>query len=297
MAHAWQHALVAALGATPGALPGRASAPTWRRTGGSGPTAIWSLSMSPARFLVKIADPAHAEMLSAEAEGLRALAGAGAIRVPAVHANGTAEDAAFLALEWLDIVDGGRGAALGHALAKLHRASAPRFGWHRDNTIGATPQRNDWSDDWAAFFRDCRLAPQLELAAANGYGRRLGAKGECLLAVTAPLLDGHEPAPSLLHGDLWAGNAGRLDDDTPVVFDPATYYGDREADLAMTELFGGFPASFLDAYAAAWPLAPGYPLRRTLYNLYHVLNHLNLFGASYLARVEAMMDELLAAAV
>ena len=292
----WQDALAATLDATPGAPAGHARRAAWTRIGGNALSSVWSLSMPPSRFFVKIAGPANADMLAAEAEGLRAIAATDAVRVPIVYASGSAEGVVFLALEWLDIVDGGRGAALGAALAKLHASTAPRFGWHRDNAIGTTPQANGWSDDWAAFFRDRRLAPQLALAASNGHGATLQQAGERLLDRVPELLRGHAPKASLLHGDLWAGNAARLEDATPVVFDPAAYYGDREADLAMTELFGGFNAAFYDAYAEAAPLPAGYPRRRTLYNLYHVLNHLNLFGATYLARAEAMIDELLAAA-
>ncbi len=213
---------------------------------------------------------------------------------PGCSPSAGSEGAEFLALEWLEIVDGGRDASLGRALARMHAATAPRFGWHRDNTIGMTPQVNGWSDDWAGFFRDRRLRPQLELAERNGYRGALGRDGVELLERVPRLLEDHRPAASLLHGDLWAGNAGRLRDGSPVVYDPATYYGDREADLAMTELFGGFGPAFHAAYAEAMPIPEGYPTRRTLYNLYHVLNHLNLFGAAYLARAEAMIAELLA---
>jgi protein-ribulosamine 3-kinase len=176
----------------------------------------------------------------------------------------------------------------------MHATTSSRFGWHRDNTIGATLQANAWDDDWAAFFRDRRLRPQLELAERNGYGGTLRRDGAALLERIPHLLGGHRPAASLLHGDLWAGNAGRLRDGTPVIYDPAAYYGDREADLAMTELFGGFGSAFYATYNEAMPLPDSYEKRRTLYNLYHVLNHLNLFGTSYLGRAEAMIAELLA---
>ena len=182
------------------------------------------------------------------------------------------------------------------ALAQLHRTTAEAYGWHRDNTIGTTPQDNARTEDWAAFFRDRRIAPQLALAARNGHGGRLQRAGERLLAAMPLLLAGHAPVASLLHGDLWSGNAARLASGEPVIFDPAVYFGDRETDLAMTELFGGFPAAFHAAYRAAWPIDAGYPVRRTLYNLYHVLNHLNLFGGGYGAQAEAMIGQLLAEA-
>jgi fructosamine-3-kinase len=293
----WQEALVATLKATPGALEGNGNghAADWRRIGGNALSSVWALRLGEARFFVKVADDKDAEMLSAEAEALRAIAETHTVRVPQVMAIGSAGAAGFLVLEWLDMVEGGRDAALGRALAQLHATTAPRFGWHRDNTIGTTPQANGWEDDWATFFRDRRLAPQLALAARNGFAGALARDGEQLLAGCDALLAGHAPQPALLHGDLWAGNAGRLADGTAVIFDPSTYFGDREADLAMTELFGGFGPDFYAAYADAAPLPPGHELRRTLYNLYHVLNHLNLFGAAYLARAEQMAAELVAA--
>jgi fructosamine-3-kinase len=295
MTSGWQETVVATLRAAPGStLDGRV--PEWRRIGGGTVTSVWSLQLGEARYFVKIADAAHAEMLSAEVEALRAIAQTATLRVPQVYASGQAQDGPFVALEWLDIVDGGRDAALGRALAQLHAHVAPQFGWHRDNTIGTTRQRNDWSSDWTAFFRDLRVAPQLELAARNGFAGKLERNGRRLLDAVPALLRDHRPAASLLHGDLWAGNAGRLADGTPVVFDPATYYGDREADLAMTELFGGFSADFYAAYREAAPLPPGYELRSRLYNCYHVLNHLNLFGEAYLARSQALVGELAALA-
>ncbi|MGH6783371.1 MAG: fructosamine kinase family protein [Sphingomicrobium sp.] len=266
--------------------------PRWSRIGGNATTAHWSLKIGLARSFVKTVRVSDTDALAAEADALHAIAGSGAVRVPVVYAQGIAEGTAFLALEWLDIVDGGRGAALGRGLAKMHAVTGPQFGWHRDNTIGPTPQPNAWCDDWAEFFRDRRLRPQLELAARNGYRGALEHRGEKLLDAIPRLLRGHRPAASLLHGDLWAGNAGRLADGTPVLYDPATYYGDHEADLAMTELFGGFGADFYAAHAEALPVDNGYPVRRTLYNLYHVINHLNLFGESYRARAEAMVSEL-----
>ena len=253
------------------------------------------------RVFVKRAAGADAAMLACEADGLRALAATGTIRVPAIVAeNATANDA-HLALEWLDLAAPIEPVALGRALAALHCAPPPRgpcgerFGWHRDNFIGGTPQVNDWGDDWTAFFRDARLAPQLERAFHNGFHGHLERDGARLLLELPGSLRDHAPSPSLVHGDLWQGNAGTLPDGTPVVFDPAVYVGDGEVDLAMTELFGGFGGAFMRAYESVRPIAPGYALRRELYNLYHLLNHLNLFGAAYLARTERAVARLLEA--
>ncbi len=233
-------------------------------------------------------------MFEAEAKGLREIAAAGAVRVPAPVCFGVAGGRAFLALEYLELAGGEGDARLGEQLARLHRHVGDRFGWHMDNTIGATPQINTPMTDWVAFFRRHRLGFQLRLAAERGLGGGLQRKGERLMADMDVLFSGHDPAPSLLHGDLWGGNRGSLTDGTPVVFDPAVYYGDREADLAMTGLFGGFGPDFYAAYRAAWPLDDGYPVRRELYNLYHILNHANLFDGGYAARAESMMDRLLA---
>jgi fructosamine-3-kinase len=176
----------------------------------------------------------------------------------------------------------------------MHRQAQPYFGWRRDNTIGSTLQLNSSSDDWLTFWREQRLGFQLKLAANNGYGGSLQAKGERLCSDMAVFFEHYSPHPSLLHGDLWAGNAAVDKQGRPVVFDPACYYGDREADLAMTELFGGFSPDFYSAYQAEWPLDHGYSLRKTFYNLYHSLNHLNLFGGGYLRQAESMMAQLLA---
>jgi fructosamine-3-kinase len=154
---------------------------------------------------------------------------------------------------------------------------------------------NTPSASWTEFFRERRLRYQLELAARNGYGGRLQELGAELLAHIEPLLADHTPAPSLLHGDLWGGNAAVDSEGAPVIFDPAVYYGDREADLAMTRLFGGFSAAFYSAYESAWPLPKGARARVDLYNLYHVLNHVNLFGGGYEAQAESMMERLLGA--
>src|SRR4051812_46420149 len=231
-------------------------------------------------------------MLDAEADGLAALRSAGAMRVPDVVARGDDGDDAWLVLEWLDLAPlGERGAArLGEALARQHRLPQARFGWARDNFIGSTPQSNGWSDDWLAFWREKRLHAQLRLAARNGLPSRAIDRGERLLADCEAFFRGTMPQASLLHGDLWSGNAASLAGDEPVVFDPAVYVGDREADVAMTELFGGFPSQFMSAYRAAWPIDVGYPVRRDFYNLYHVLNHANLFAGGYVSQAAQSIE-------
>jgi fructosamine-3-kinase len=250
-----------------------------------------------ARFFVKVNDLRFAASFEAEADGLVALGGAG-VRVPRPVARGAAEGSAFLVLEFLELGHGTDASfrELGRRLARLHGHRGPHFGWHRDNFIGLTPQSNAPCEAWAEFWRRERLAPQLSLAAANGHDGRLRSLGTDVLAALPRLLGGYTPVPALLHGDLWSGNAGFLSNGTPVVFDPAVYYGDPEADLAMTELFGGFPESFYEGYREVRQLGTGYRVRRVLYNLYHVLNHLNLFGAGYRAQAERMMERLIEAA-
>ncbi|HEY3073777.1 MAG TPA: fructosamine kinase family protein, partial [Burkholderiales bacterium] len=214
---------------------------------------------------LKVNDARFADAFAAEADGLAALRAAGCT-APEPVSHGAAGRAAFLLMEFLELKSRGDFAALGRMLATMHRAHGSRFGWARDNYIGSTPQLNGAYENWAEFWRARRLEPQLAFAKRNGY--------DLDAADVMQLLEGHTPAPSLLHGDLWSGNAGFLAGGAPALFDPAVYYGDREADLAMTELFGGFPPEFYSAYGE---LPAGYETRKHLYNLYHLLNHLNLF--------------------
>ena len=240
------------------------------------------------RFFLKWAGPGlPAGLLEAEARGLDALAAAGAVRVPGVVARGGAPTA-WLLTEWLEPGAGGDDpwTRLGRELAALHRHRADRFGAGADNFIGSLAQRNDPADDWAGFWRDRRLAPQLERAAAAGHldrddRRRFERLFDRLETLLAP---GREEGPSLLHGDLWSGNV-HMTAHGPAILDPSVYHGHREVDLAMADLFGGFGPGFRAAYEEAWPLAPGYePARRSVYQLYYLLVHVNLFGAGYVPR-------------
>ena len=245
-------------------------------------------------FFVKTQPAARLAMLEAEAVGLADLAAANAVRVPQVVCHGVAEGMAYLVLEHLPLRPHGDAAQLGRQLARQHRVGADRFGGASDNWIGATAQPNGPMDDWVDFWRERRLGFQLKFAARNGYGGALQRDGEALMARLEGFFVAYRPAPSLLHGDLWGGNHGFLADGMPLIFDPASYLGDRECDLAMSELFGGFAPAFHAAYRETWPLDPGYPVRRTLYNLYHILNHANLFGGGYAAQAHRMMAQLLA---
>jgi len=264
----------------------------------------FKLSDGACHYFVKTQAAIRLGWFEAEAAGLAALDAAHAVRAPRVVCHGVAAGQAYLVLEHLSLQSHGDAAQLGRLLARQHRVSAPQFGGPRDNWIGATPQPNAW--------RDQRLGFQLRLAAGNGYGGALQTNGTALMAQLDALFDGYAPSPSLLRGDLWGGNHGYLADGSydlscpsghrkseypcgaPVIFDPAVYFGDRECDLAMTELFGGFAPEFYAAYREAWPLDAGYAVRKTLYNLYHVLNHANLFGGSYVTQATRMTAQLLA---
>jgi fructosamine-3-kinase len=278
-----------------------------------------------AEFFLKWNEQAPAEMFAAEADGLRALRAAGVphgVRVPEVIAlgssegsgspetsdsratKGPAEASGWLLLEYIAGGAGGRGYGwtLGSALADLHAAPtsarSPGYGWQRDNFIGPLPQANPSTEDWATFWRDARLAPQVSRARARGSlttdDHRLL---ERLLERTGEALAGAEAdGPSLLHGDLWSGNVYPDASGRPVLIDPAVYIGHREVDLAMSELFGGFPAGFLDAYHEARPLDEAYGrIRRPLYQLYYLLVHVNLFGEGYLSGVRGAVREVLGA--
>jgi fructosamine-3-kinase len=241
------------------------------------------------------AQPGWLEMFEAEAAGLALLASAQAVRVPAVVVHGAAHPGvvpAFIVMEWIDRGREQRtaGATLGRQLADLHRATAPAYGLDHGNYCGATPQDNRTLPTWIEFYGQRRLGFQMELAGRQGLlpgerRRRL----ERLIGQLGRWIDESACQPSLLHGDLWGGNwlvdaAGQ-----PVLIDPAVYYGDREAELAMCRLFGGFPADFFAAYDAAWPPAAGRDERIPLYQLYHLLNHLNLFGEGYGGQVDSIL--------
>ncbi len=254
----------------------------------------WRLDGTGGRcFFVKTNSSCNEEMFVAEAAGLQEIIDTGTVAVPAPVCFGSVENRAFLVLEYLFFRAGDASQRLGHELARMHRHTRSDYGWSRDNTIGSTPQINIPGSDWPEFWREQRLGYQLQLAEENGYGGSLQRKGELLLQLFPALFSSYMPPASLLHGDLWSGNQAVTRYGQPVIFDPAVYFGDRETDIAMTELFGGFPTRFYAAYNEEWPLDDGYPVRRDLYNLYHILNHLNLFGSGYLRQAEQMMERLL----
>jgi fructosamine-3-kinase len=244
-------------------------------------------------YFVKLNQASKLNMFAAEALGLQAITDTLSIRVPQVLGWGSTTTHSFMILEWINL---GRGepsnwSVMGKHLANLHRHThAQGFGWIQANTIGETPQINTWCTDWATFFSNHRIGYQLKLAQRSGGAF---SQAQALLRAIPQLLTNHSPQPSLVHGDLWSGNAAFSNTGEPIIFDPAVYYGDREVDLAMTELFGGFPPSFYQGYRDTWPLAEGYSQRKVLYNLYHILNHFNLFGGSYFNQAERMMNQVI----
>ena len=247
----------------------------------------------PLAYFVKINQANRIAMFEAEALALSQIAATKSIRVPHPVCWGTVDGSAYIVLEWLDFGYGDHQAweEMGRNLAALHRVTHPHsFGWEQPNTIGSTPQINSWKTSWLEFFTEHRLSYQFQLSHRKG-GRF--PQEEKLLAALPEILAGHEPQPSLVHGDLWSGNAAITQQGEAVIFDPAAYFGDREVDIAMTQLFGSFPANFYSAYNKAFPLLTGYPQRRILYNLYHVLNHFNLFGGSYESQANQMIQSLL----
>lgn len=252
----------------------------------------YQVSSNDQTYFVKLNDASKVEMFAAEALGLQQIYATKTITVPQPICWGTAGNSSFIVLQWLDLGSGSNSSwtAMGRQLAAMHRAGSSQFGWSRNNTIGSTPQINTWMNNWADFFAEQRIGFQLKLAQRRG-GDFL--ESNRVVDAVREQLAGWQPQASLLHGDLWSGNAAISRDGAPIIFDPATYYGDRETDLAMTELFGGFPAAFYDGYNEAWSLDSGYSQRKSIYNLYHILNHFNLFGGGYGHQAKTIIRQLI----
>lgn len=269
---------------------------TARGVGGGSINSGWQVRGADARYFIKTNRRDTIAMFDAEIEGLNELAEAKAVRVPRPLLAGQTGSDAFLMLEYIGLTRGGgqTAARLGEQLAAQHRRTAEEFGWCRENTIGSTPQLNEPDDSWVRFFSERRVKFQLDLALQNNAPGPLFDSGCRLLESVYWFFETYTPEPSLLHGDLWGGNWAADDQDNPVIFDPAVYYGDSEVDIAMTRLFGGFGSEFYAAYDSNRTPDSGAPVRSELYNLYHVLNHFNLFGGGYAAQAESMIDYLLA---
>lgn len=251
------------------------------------------IDSSNKHWFIKENQPSLLRMFAAEAEGLQEIQNSNSIRAPNPVCYGQTDDFSYLVLEYISMRGGINQYATGEQLARMHQKTHSLFGWGQENTIGSTPQINTQLADWPSFWKEQRLLFQLKLAHKKGYSDSDYETGMKLAENLKAFFSNYQPVPSLLHGDLWGGNCSTDLDNNPVIFDPALYYGDREADIAMTELFGGFDQKFYSAYNAAYPLDPGYKTRKTLYNLYHILNHYNLFGGGYASQAAAMSRQLL----
>ncbi|MBO3462517.1 fructosamine kinase family protein [Aetokthonos hydrillicola Thurmond2011] len=263
-----------------------------RSVGGGCINQGYAISDGQRTYFVKFNQASQVSMFEAEALGLQQMFQTATIRVPKPICWGITGNSSYVVLEWLEIGTGNTKSweELGRKLAAMHKVTRSEgFGWDMNNTIGSTPQINTWTTDWVEFFANHRLGYQFKLARRRGgdFPRE-----KDLLAAIPEILT-HQPQPSLVHGDLWGGNAGCTVSGEPIIFDPATYFGDREVDIAMTELFGGFPTAFYQGYNEAWPLDKGYQRRKILYNLYHILNHFNLFGGGYASQANRMIGEIL----
>ncbi|WP_227817080.1 fructosamine kinase family protein [Nitrogeniibacter aestuarii] len=252
-------------------------------SGGSVHDSFSVLASDGSRYFVKTGDAVALDMFEAECDGLDGLRAPGCFKIPeviAVHGNA---DHACLILEHLDLRPVGtdaEGKRFGEALAQLHTITNPEFGWRRDHYLGRTPLNNTWTTQWSRFLATTRFAPLLATAIDQGH-TELKIPGEKLLNRLPALFANNPLQPALTHGDLWHGNAGMTAEGTPVLFDPATSFGDPDADLAMASLFGGFPNSFFLAYRAAMPAREDHAMLERLYRCFHLLNHLVLFGAAY----------------
>ena len=252
----------------------------------------YKLQGQKTNYFVKLNQAVKVEMFQAEALGLKQMYDTQTITIPQPICWGVASSNSYIVLEWLDLgrANNSSWLEMGKQLALMHhKGTAAKFGWDTNNTIGSTPQINSWIDNWADFFAEQRIGYQLHLANRNGGNFN---NPDEIVSIIKQKLANRKPQVSLVHGDLWSGNADITAEGQPTIFDPATYYGDREVDLAMTELFGGFPATFYQGYNQQWPLDPGYTQRKDIYNLYHILNHFNLFGGGYGSQAKRIIQQI-----
>ncbi len=253
----------------------------------------WCLNAGDKRFFVKTNQRERLGMFEAEQRGLLIMQQSHSIRVPEVIGCGWTGGHAFIVMEYIDLGGPINEAQFGCQLAAMHRQSNPVFGFEFDNTIGSTAQINTFTEDWVGFWQRYRLGYQLDLAKENRLDKKMIRQGEKLNEQADQFFTDYQPIPSLLHGDLWSGNQSTDEVGNPVIYDPACYFGDHEADLAMMELFGRPSQRFFETYEAVFPIDSGYSTRRDLYNLYHILNHANLFGGGYAASARSIIDHLL----
>lgn len=244
-------------------------------------------------YFVKLQRKSQINQFETEAYSLKQIKQLDIIPCPDVIAFGTTLDKSFLVLEYIAFNNATQTDwyQFGKQLAYMHKQSSHgKFGWQQDNFIGTTPQPNNWRSNWRTFFAEQRIGWQLQLLAEKSI--TFGSI-EHIIDVCHDILLHHQVTPCLVHGDLWQGNV-RFSNEGPFIFDPASYYGDREVDLAMTELFGQLPSAFYRGYQAAYPIEKDYDKRKHVYNFYHILNHANLFGGVYIEQSKANLARILA---
>ena len=253
----------------------------------------YRISDGDTEYFVKCNDAISTDMFKAEASGLHALQQTNQFKIPKVITYGNFENNCYLVLEYLNFTGSNSLKLFGEKLAKLHTTSLDRFGFSQDNFIGKTKQLNSWSENWGEFFTENRLAFQIDLLKQKGSNIHKDGNLIELLKILPEFLNSHQPKPSLVHGDLWQGNYGFSENGQPVLYDPACYYADHEVDLAMLELFGNPGLGFFESYKSELEIKPGYSVRKQVYNLYHILNHANLFGGSYEHQADVMIGAIL----
>lgn len=266
---------------------------TKSRTSGGSICESYKIYSGSKTYFLKTSSATKYDMFVGEHRNLNAITATNTFQVPQPIIHNKIDSYSYLLLEHINLKTTGPHAKLAECLAKLHRNTYDQFGWHYNNWIGTTPQRNYFEKNWQTFWRKNRLEYQLNLAVNKGAPHALIQCCESVLSNIDSLFEFYTPTPSLLHGDLWCGNFAFTFSGKPIVFDPACYYGDRETDIAMTELFGGFNQDFYAVYNEHYLLDSGYKIRRDFYNLYHILNHYNLFSGGYAAQAKHLCLKVL----
>lgn len=262
---------------------------------------ILSVNNSTTKLFIKLNDAKSKDIFATEYKGLKEILASKTIKVPTPIRYGLVKDdsavdksRSFIVLEYIELGSANKKSSylMGQQLAKMHKCLSPsgNFGWNINNYIGRTPQINTKSKNWQEFYVSNRLDYQIKLARTKGLSLQSTHR---LLANISYFFTDYNPKPSLLHGDLWAGNAAVDSKNNPVIYDPAVYYGDRETDIAFTEMFRGFSSDFYLGYDEVWALHSGYKYRKMLYNLYHCINHYNLFAGSYGIQAQSIIDKIL----
>ncbi|WP_375753958.1 fructosamine kinase family protein [Vibrio sp. HN007] len=259
---------------------------------GGGVSECYMISDGEQRYFVKTQSKENFPIFEAEAEGIKELRLSDTVSLPELVLFGQCKEHAFIVLNYLatkPLEDRNRSYEFGVQLAKLHQwGEQKEYGFDQDNYIGLTLQPNTWTKKWSRFFSEQRIGWQLQLL--NEKGIQFGDIDTIVSGINEKLSN-HHPKPSLIHGDLWHGNSSNTAFG-PLCYDPACYWGDHECDIAMTELFGGFQPEFYQGYESIFPLSYEYEKRKDIYNLYHILNHCNMFGGHYLEEAKQYIERI-----